>query len=311
VRRGFALLSWGLLCIGVLASFNHLHQQLGEPRPVASSPSQVALFPTVKPAFSPLPEPVSPNPAIAIIIDDLGEQWQAGKRTIELPGAITLAILPFSTHGRSLAEIALQQGREVMLHAPMEPLSHPAWREGLMRGMTEVELRRELNRMLDALPPIHGVNNHMGSALTQERAAMDWVMAELAPRGLFFIDSRTTPASRALNAAQAHAIPSARRDIFLDNVRTEDAIAQQFRALLRLARERGQAIAIGHPYPETLNFLEKALADLDDVRLVPVSHLLNISTEAQTKRDVVVNRSIPSLSADTQQQPATLPTKSI
>ena len=307
MRRGLALLSWGLLCIGVLTTFNHLRQQLGEPHPVASTENSVALFPTVKPAFSPLPEPVSPRPAIAIIIDDLGEQWQAGKRTIELHSDITLAILPFTTHGRRLAEIALQQGREVMLHAPMEPLSHPAWRNGLTRGMTEMELRGELQRMLDALPPISGVNNHMGSALTQEREMMDWVMAELAPRGLFFIDSRTTPASRALSAAQAHAIPSARRDIFLDNVRTEDAIAQQFHALLKLARERGQAIAIGHPYPETLNFLEKALADLDDVRLVPVSHLLTTPTEAQANR---ASR-IRSLSADTHQQPATLPAKSI
>lgn len=175
-------MSWGLLCIGVLTTFNHLRQQLGEPRPVASAENHISLFATTKPAFSPLPAPTSPVPAIAIIIDDLGEQWQAGKRAIELPGDITLAILPFSTHGRRLAEIALQQGREVMLHAPMEPLSHPAWRDGLTRSMTKSELRRELHRMLGSLPLIRGVNNHMGSALTQEREAMDWVMAELAPR---------------------------------------------------------------------------------------------------------------------------------
>lgn len=304
-------MSWGLLCIGVLTTFNHLRQQLGESRPVASAENHISLFATTKPAFSPLPAPTSPVPAIAIIIDDLGEQWQAGKRAIELPGDITLAILPFSTHGRRLAEIALQQGREVMLHAPMEPLSHPAWRDGLTRGMTESELRRELHRMLCSLPRIRGVNNHMGSALTQERDAMDWVMAELAPRGLYFIDSRTTPASQALIAAQKHAIPSARRDIFLDNVRTEDAIAQQFRALLRLARERGRGIAIGHPYPETLSFLEKALIDLDDVRLVPISHLLSAPSEVQAKRDAGINPPIPSLSADIHQQPTTRPIKSI
>ncbi len=278
---------------------------------MASTASQTALFATVKPAFSPLPEPALPIPAIAIIIDDLGEQWQAGKRTLELPGDITLAILPFSTHGRRLAEIALQQSREVMLHAPMEPLSHPAWRDGLTRSMPEAELRRELRRMLDALPQIRGVNNHMGSALTQEREAMNWVMAELAPRGLYFIDSRTTPGSQALGAAQRHALPSARRDIFLDNVRTQEAIEQQFQALLRLARARGQAIAIGHPYPETLSFLEKALVDLKGVRLVPVSHLLSAPSEAQTKRDTVIHHPIPSLSADSHQGSVGRPTKSI
>ncbi|MCR6653361.1 MAG: divergent polysaccharide deacetylase family protein [Cellvibrionaceae bacterium] len=264
----------------------------GEPPPppqVSAQPVQL-LPPAPVPSFSPLPPMPAPatlsdntiaQPSIAIIIDDLGEQWQAGKRVLALPGDITLAVLPFTHYGDRLVELAAQQGREVMLHAPMEPLSHPAWHEGLRRGMTQTELRDALAAMLEALPQARGVNNHMGSALTQERERMDWVMAELAGRGLYFIDSRTTPSSQALTSAQDHAIPSARRDVFLDNIRTEDAIEQQFRTLLRLARERGQAIAIGHPYPETLAFLERVLPQLGDlgVRLVPVSQLLHPLSE--------------------------------
>lgn len=242
------------------------------------TPAPIPAFSAVPPAPSALAERTA-NPLIAIIIDDLGEQWQAGKRTLALPGDVTFAVLPVTPYGGRVAELATQQGREVILHAPMEPLSHPAWRGGLQRDMTEAELRLALATMLNALPTARGVNNHMGSALTQEREQMDWIMAELAGRGLYFIDSRTTPASQALASARDHAIPSARRDVFLDNIRTQEAIDRQFRILLKMARERGQAIAIGHPYPETLDFLEQVLPQLDElgVQLVPVSHLLNIS----------------------------------
>lgn len=261
------------------------------------------------PALSPLPgeppPPEPPRPAIAIIIDDLGNQWQPSKRTLELPGDITLAILPFSLFGDRLALLAEDQNREVILHAPMEPLAHPAWRDGLRRGMNEQELRRSLTDMLSDLPTVRGVNNHMGSALTQERASMNWVMDELAQRDLYFIDSRTSPRSQALASARQHSIPSARRDVFLDNIRSEKAIRAQFNTLVRLAHKRGQAIAIGHPYPETLAFLEQTLGQLDEwgVRLVPVSHLLHLAPPVETPASLSV-KTLP------HQQPK-LPTKSI
>jgi polysaccharide deacetylase 2 family uncharacterized protein YibQ len=252
-------------------------------------PQSARPFPS--PAVNPLPhEPLPqelPQPAIAIIIDDLGNQWQYSQRALALHKDITLAILPFSPFGERLAQLAEYHGREVILHAPMEPLAHPAWRDGLRRGMSEQELRHSLANMLDNLPTVRGVNNHMGSALTQERTPMDWVMRELAQRDLYFIDSRTSPGSQALASARQHAIPSARRDVFLDNVRSPDAILAQFNTLVRLAHKRGQAIAIGHPYPETLAVLEQTLPQLGErgVRLVPASHLLDLPTMIETAAD--------------------------
>lgn len=329
MRRTLTLTIGALLCCGGVGAFillrqlaiEHQQGQLAATEPLsqavaASAPTLPLARPAPPPAANPLsaPPPQTPlAPAIAIIIDDLGNQWQYSKRVLDLRGDITLAILPFSPFAERLAKLAAHTDREVILHAPMEPLAHPAWHDGLHRKMNETELRRALAKMLDTLPTVRGVNNHMGSALTQERRPMDWVMDELRQRGLYFIDSRTSPGSQALASARQSAIPSARRDVFLDNVRTQEAIHLQFNTLIRLAHQRGQAIAIGHPYPETLAFLEQTLDQLDElgVRLVPASHLLNAPvTEATADRDTP--RPATSLSIETHPyEPIGAPTKSI
>lgn len=225
---------------------------------------------------NPPDQQVDKLPKIAIIIDDLGYQLGAGKRSVFLQGSVTLAVLPFSPYASQLAQLALEQDKELMLHAPMEPESHPSWHGGLDTLMDEKAMRNELSLMLASLPTVSGMNNHMGSALTQRSEVMAWVMDELAQRGLYFIDSRTSPLSKAYEQAQLATLPSAKRDIFLDNERSESAIARQFDKLLSKARKAGSAIAIGHPYPETLLFLENALLTLEQsgVQLVPISELL-------------------------------------
>lgn len=230
-------------------------------------------------AHTEIEEHTAPQPRIAIIIDDIGYRWRSGQRATRLAGDVTLAVLPFSPYAHKLALLAEQQGKELMLHAPMEPESHHSWRHGLNTKMNEQTIRRELTLMLNSLPMVKGVNNHMGSALTQREEAMTWVMDELFERNLYFIDSRTSAKSRAFEQAQRRSITSAKRDVFLDNVRTPEAIKKQFDTLVTLARVHGRAIAIGHPYPETLLFLEAALRDLPEtgVQLLPVSQLLRQS----------------------------------
>mgnify|MGYP006172334239 CR=1 FL=1 len=327
MRHTLTISLWALLGIGGVYAFVHLRQLATEHqhrevaadghRQTTPAPAPQLSQPLPPPAFNPLPNkplPSPPRPAIAIIIDDLGNQWGYSKRALEIKGDITLAILPFSPFGDRLAKLAEDQGREVILHAPMEPLAHPAWRDGLRRNMTEQELRRSLTDMLDSLPTVRGVNNHMGSALTQERTPMDWVMHELAQRGLYFIDSRTSPRSQALLSAQQHAIPSARRDVFLDNIRNPAAIRTQFNTLIRLAHKRGRAIAIGHPYPETLTVLEQELSQLDDlgVRLVPASHLLHRPADTEPASPHPSGDSATSLSVETHShQREKRPSKSI
>ena len=139
---------------------------------------------------------------------------------------------------------------------------------------------------LQTVPHAVGVSNHMGSLLTQQREPMRLLMKAIADRGdLFFVDSRTTADSAAGNIAQELSLPHLVRNIFLDNVREVEAINRQFDKLVAIARDHGSALAIGHPYPETLEVLEHRLPDLasSGIELVPLSKLLELQSEAATQ----------------------------
>lgn len=214
---------------------------------------------------------------LAIIIDDIGYNAALGRRAAELDGPFTLAVLPLTPHTHQLANYAHHRGKEIMLHLPMSNIkAMPLGKGGLESGMSHTQFLTQLRASLEDIPHLLGVNNHMGSRLTQESEAMDWLMRELAERQLYFIDSRTTANTRALSTARSYKIPSDRRDVFLDNTRTSSSIEAQLRKAIALAQKRGHAIAIGHPYPETLAVLEQAGPLFNDyeVELVPVSQLL-------------------------------------
>ncbi|WP_157718193.1 divergent polysaccharide deacetylase family protein [Halopseudomonas xinjiangensis] len=222
-------------------------------------------------------EPIPAAPALAIIIDDVGHGYAAGRHLIDLPFPVALAILPYTPAGPRLAAEAASAGKTVMLHLPMENLagSSPG-PGGLYAHMDEQEFMRTLEETLDSLPSVQGVNNHMGSRLTALRPQMDWVMAELAERGLFFIDSRTQAATQAAFAAQAQGVPSLSRDVFLDNTRNAQAMEAALQVALGRARRQGFAVLIGHPYPETLAFLASRVAQVperDGVQLVSLESL--------------------------------------
>jgi len=228
-------------------------------------------------------EPVTPivepaGAAISIIIDDLGNLRQRDLRAIRLPWPVTYAFLPHTPHARELAELAHQQGKEVMLHLPMEAMDHNRLGPGgLTPDMDRQQFLRQLRKDLKAVPHISGINNHMGSLLTQDLGYMRWLMQELDGHDeLYFVDSYTTKASVAVKAANENWVPNIRRDVFLDSDRDREKIRAELRRTVRLAREHGIALAIGHPYPETLDVLEQELPRLaaEGVAILPVSRLL-------------------------------------
>ena len=226
------------------------------------------------------------GPQIAVIIDDMGYQLQNGLRAIALPGALTLSILPHSPNGWVLARIGHKIGKEIMLHAPMSNIRGlPLDQGGLTEEMNHTDFINTLNNNLNAIPHISGVNNHMGSSLTQKPQPMQWLMTTLKQRGLYFIDSRTSAESLAWETALTHQLPSLKRDVFLDNDRDPEKISTQFLLLLRLAKKNGYALAIGHPYTETLNVLEKNLKLLQEngIKLVSVSQLLQQTAALRTQ----------------------------
>jgi len=217
---------------------------------------------------------------VSIIIDDLGYGLDSGQALADSPYAITLAIIPFTPHGRDIAELAHKQDKEVMLHAPMETMSNTRWEAGLTTEMNEDQIITRMGEMLDNIPFVQGVNNHGGSKLTQDSGRMGWIMSYLAQRHLYFVDSRTISTSVASDAANQADIPNDSRDVFLDNVKDEGAIRKQIDKLRQIALKNGRAIGIGHPYDETLAALEKELPRFEraGIKLVKVSDL--IQTEA-------------------------------
>lgn len=230
-----------------------------------------------------LPTQAKTPAKLAIIIDDLGYNLSLGKRTANLPGAFTIAVLPFTPHGRELAELAHIRGKEVMLHAPMSNHhQYPLGKGGLVSGMGQAEFLAVLRQNLANIPYIKGVNNHMGSQLTEEAEPMRWLMRELKSHELYFVDSRTSARTQALIEAERIQLPSRKRDVFLDDERNPYRIEQQLLLALNKAQQQGSAIAIGHPYPETLSVLQRINPLLLDhqVELVPVSVLVSNAKSA-------------------------------
>jgi polysaccharide deacetylase 2 family uncharacterized protein YibQ len=204
------------------------------------------------------------RPVLSLVIDDLGYSYENGKAAIELDGNHTYAILPGTAYGEKLAKHAHSLNKEVILHMPMQSISSAAAHEpmALNEAMNEDELSGNVHSLLDLIPFIRGVNNHMGSHLTEFDFFMRPVMDSI--RGynpsLYFLDSRTSPRSVAYAQARDAGLNTISRDVFLDNEPNRAAIRLQYNIWLTRARERGSAIAIGHPYEHTLDVLQQNLA---------------------------------------------------
>jgi uncharacterized protein len=205
------------------------------------------------------PDAVSAMPKLALVIDDLGANLARDRRVLALPGPVALAILPEARYATRLAEQAYEAGKTVMLHLPMAPATGPySWHPLL----GEEQLLQRLEQALTKVPHASGVNNHMGSQMTTDRQPMLALMTELQARHLFFLDSRTSAATVAAATAQRIGLASLSRDIFLDDDPRPEAIAEQFRSALQMARKQGSVVMIGHPHPATLALLERELPKL-------------------------------------------------
>lgn len=230
-------------------------------------------------------------PAISIIIDDMGYRLNSGARAINLPGAITYSFLPHAPHAISLSKSANQQSKEVMLHLPMQAESKKNLGPGgLTENMTEQEFVTVLESNIESIPYVKGFNNHMGSLLTKSHFWMTKLMREMATdKNLFFVDSRTTSGSVAMEAAQAEGLQSITRDIFIDHEESDNFIHHQLKRLIRRAKRKGTALAIAHPKKITLSILENWLPTLKEqgITLVPVSTLIELKKQ---KRIALLNR---------------------
>ncbi len=221
----------------------------------------------------------SGTPRLAIVIDDIGESLSAPRALLSLGVPITFSVLPDLPRSRQAAELIAGAHREFIIHLPMEPLDYPAQNPGphpLLLSLDAEQTRRRVDGYLRELPGAIGASNHMGSAYTADPDRMALVQEMLAERQLFFLNSKTSASPVPAAVARRGRYAYLERDVFLDNERDTRLIAQALNHALFRARRNGQAIAIGHPYPETMRVLNAAVSGptLRGVELVPLSDLL-------------------------------------
>ncbi|MBI5454186.1 MAG: divergent polysaccharide deacetylase family protein [Deltaproteobacteria bacterium] len=240
---------------------------------------EAAPEPYTAPAPVPPPMPAHPKGRIAIVIDDMGPDLSKLKELFEAGGPITIAIMPNQRHSAETAREAAKRGWDVLLHLPMEPkdiVDNDPGEGALLVAMSREEIDAVLQRDFASVPNVIGVNNHMGSKFTEDEEKMRSVLVALKKRGMFFLDSRTSPDSVGGRVARDLGMRSAERSVFLDNTRDVDYIKGQIRELVSIAARKGAAIGIGHPYPETIEALRQTLPALGPgIRVVRLSELVN------------------------------------
>lgn len=214
---------------------------------------------------------------VAIVIDDIGYK-QSDRKLLELNGQLTYAILPHTPLGFEYAQHASKNNRDVIIHLPMQAKSnnHLLGPGSLTQSMSKQTYQRTLLAALEDIPFAVGVNNHMGSLLTQQEQPMAWTMELLRQHNMFFLDSKTTKFSKIAKMAKRYGVSSLNRNVFLDHDRDKKIIQRQFDRLIRIAKRHGSAVAIGHPYPETYQVLKQNIDKLKahGVELVPISQLV-------------------------------------
>jgi uncharacterized protein len=264
----------GLAVIGVVA-----YLPLGE-RPVTGwrGPGAAPFTPLEKGAPEEAPGPKT-APRIAIVVDDLGYEPARDAAWLKFPTKLTMAVLPFGPSSRSVAEAARERGISVLLHVPMEPEAEVYDRTEefrLRRGMGPDEMELLLDRMIHDVPFASGASNHMGSAFTADPGAMSIYAALLKERGLFLLDSVTTPRSVAVTAALRAGVPAFRRDVVLDLDESAESMRRRWAEALSIAKRKGFAVLVCHARTETLRAIRGYLPELkaEGIRAVTLDELL-------------------------------------
>ncbi len=191
---------------------------------------------------------------LAVIIDDCGYDMKNVRALLDTKFPFSYAILPFKDFSSDVLAMVNEQGRVPMLHLPMEPMDKSAMSEGkstVQVSMTADQQRALVRKAVNSLPGIMGVNNHQGSRATSDPTTMKNVLRELKENNLFFVDSKTTGATKGRDIARSMGVPTARNDIFLDNSTNPEEIRKQIYKAFELADKNGSAIAICHARPGT------------------------------------------------------------
>lgn len=249
----------GVLALGFAGYF---FLRLTAPAPELIREHVTDPHPSPKPAPPPTPQPEKTNQPVqrvAIIIDDLGFNAESSELVLSLGIPLTVSVLPFYPFSREAAERSREEGKEVLLHLPMEPqgypdLAHPG-NGVLLIGMSRRDIIAQLERDIMAVPDVTGVSSHMGSRFTADLEGMRIVAHWLKKRGLFFVDNVTTNRSVCAEVAREAGLRYLERDIFLDDDLHLDRIEEQLEKIKVVAHKFGKVLVVGHPHRNTISAL--------------------------------------------------------
>ncbi len=235
---------------------SYREEKFGNDRSIDHKTPEIEIPPYSIPS-SPLPVI---KPKVAIVIDDIGNEYKIVRELLYADIPITFSILPFMPYSKEIATKCNRIGRDVIIHLPMEPHGYPEVNPGkgvLLQEMDEVALIEQLSRDIEAVPFAKGVSNHMGSRMMEDHEKVKVILSELKRRDLFFLDSRTTPKTVGLRTANEIGLKAIERTIFLDHAQDSSGIEGNIEKLTRYALSRGRAVAIGHPHPSTISSLRE------------------------------------------------------
>lgn len=294
--------SWALLALGFLAGavfvfallrYGGFEIETSRPKPkpaarVAPPPAPPPPEEVKPPAVEETPgEPAAPavievprpSAKLAIVIDDMGTDMKKLRELVSLGSPVTIAVMPNMRFSRETSMEASAKGLEVIMHMPMEPKdvsdNNPGT-DALLTAMTAEEIKALMEAGFKTVPDAIGINNHMGSKFTEDAVHMQAVLQLIKKKNMFFLDSRTSANSVGARLAREIGVRNADRNVFLDNNRDVKYIKGQIAEAVKIARKRGKAIAIGHPYPETIQALKESVPGLDDtgIEVVRISEII-------------------------------------
>jgi len=277
-----------LFVLAGIQAFLFFHKNK-QPAPAAvKTPAEEVVTPVERP---PKHVPVAVLPAvkkypsgkaakIAFVLDDWGYTMRNCKYLQEIKAPLAVAVLPNLRFTDKIAQCASDAGKIVMLHLPLEPYhNNDRYPDNYLitTTMKPAQVVKLLEDTLHKMPLVQGVNNHMGSRATEDKALMQLIFKHLKRHGLFFVDSMTSPHHSVCgDLASAMNLPFAQRDVFLDNTNTKTEIQKQILALAQKARKKGYAVAIGHDRELTLRVLKEEIPLLQEqgFEIVGVKSLL-------------------------------------
>jgi len=205
---------------------------------------------------------------IAIIIDDFGYgNTDQIAKLLNLPYQISCAIIPGLSKSKDFYRLAQQHKKETLIHMPMEAIEEKVEYSdySIYTNMSDEEITKRINKAIFDYPASKGMNNHMGSKVTSDEFSMEIILRELSKSTKYYIDSKTTNQSVVAKVARKLTVAWASRDIFLERERndTKDYLRGKLGVTAKIAEQTGSAIAIGHPYKNTIEVLIEEIPKLE------------------------------------------------